>query len=397
MACPTLSARSDFLETVLRFVDCEARSIGADGYAALSAPGSPVASLLSVALTIFIAIIGYRMLLGHVPTIRDAVLAVVKIGIVLVLATSWPAYQVLVYDTAVLGPAELFGSIGRAAGLPGAGGGMTARLAGVDDALGAMTLFGAGTPPIGEPRQALGPFGGFDGFALGSARILFLLGVVGAFAAVRLITGLALAIAPLFALFLLFETTRGLFEGWARVLLGAVLGTFGVTLMLGVELALLEPWLTDLLAARSSRIAVPDAPAELFAITFVFCLTLVAVIAAAIRLTLGFRLPQVLPWSTSQGHAAEVRIGGAHPSVSTTKSDNEERSRALVIAEAITSSQRREGVNGPAAAALVGGRMDAAPPDRQASDPMLQPLGQTFRRRTLSRVSAGALKREQRG
>ncbi|MDG5488834.1 type IV secretion system protein [Sphingomonas sp. BGYR3] len=391
-----MSARSDFVETVLRFVDCEARSIGAEGYAALAAPGSPVATLLSVALTIFVAIIGYRMLLGYVPTIRDAVLAVVKIGIVLVLATSWPAYQVLVYDTAVLGPAELFGSIGRASGLPGAGGGMTLRLAAVDDALGAMTLFGAGTPPIGEPRQALGPFGGFDAFALGSARILFLLGVVGAFAAVRLITGLALAIAPLFALFLLFETTRGLFEGWVRVLLGAVLGTFGVTLMLGIELALLEPWLTDLLAARSSRIAVPDAPAELFAITFIFCLSLIAVIGAAIRLTKGFQLPRGWPWFGSQSPIAAVQPASERPSGIADRSDSEERSRALIIADAIASSQRREGASAPVVA-LVGGRMEASPPDRQVSDPMLQPLGQSFRRRTVGRVSAGALKREQRG
>ncbi|WP_448659146.1 type IV secretion system protein [Sphingomonas sp. CJ99] len=391
-----MTARNDFLETMLRFVDCEARSIGAEGYAALAAPGSPVASLLSIALTLVIAVIGYQMLLGFVPTIRDAVLAVVKVGIVLVLATSWPAYQVLVYDTAVLGPAELFQSIGGAAGLPGAGGGMTARLVAVDDALGAMTLFGAGAPPIGEPPQALGPFGGFDAFALGSARILFLLGVIGAFAAVRLITGLALALAPLFALFLLFETTRGLFEGWVRVLLGAVLGTFGVTLMLGIELALLEPWLIDLLAARSSRIALPNAPAELFSVTFIFCLALIAVIGAAIRLAMNFTLPRIWPRRISQGPGAELSIGTERPLGSAQHSDNEERSRALILADAIASSQRREGASA-SVGALVGGRMEAGPPDRPAIDPIAQPLGQTFRRRTMTRVSAGALKREQRG
>src|SRR3546814_9666490 len=59
----------------------------------------------------------YRMLLGQTPTIREGVLTFVKIGLVLTLATSWPAYQALVYDIILRAPAELASTIGGAAGL----------------------------------------------------------------------------------------------------------------------------------------------------------------------------------------------------------------------------------------------------------------------------------------
>ena len=95
MACPTLTPGGAFLDTLLRVVDCHARTLGAEGYQALASPSSVVGTLISIALTLFVAFFGYRMLLGHVPTIRDAVLSIVKIAIVLVLATSWPAYRTL--------------------------------------------------------------------------------------------------------------------------------------------------------------------------------------------------------------------------------------------------------------------------------------------------------------
>ena len=66
--------------------------------------------------------------------LRDGVLALVKIGIVLALATSWAAYRTLVYDVALKGPAELAAQIGQPAGLPGAGGGLVHRLGYTDRA-----------------------------------------------------------------------------------------------------------------------------------------------------------------------------------------------------------------------------------------------------------------------
>src|SRR5439155_567824 len=67
------------------------------------------------------------------------------------------------------------------------------------------------------------PYPGFNTFAIGGSRMLFLVGAIGGLAAVRMIAGLLLAVGPLFVAFLLFENTRSLFEGWIRVLAGAAL------------------------------------------------------------------------------------------------------------------------------------------------------------------------------
>ena len=90
MACPSISPGGAFLSGVLSYVDCQAQAIGQGGYQALTAPGSIVAVLLTGLLTIFVALFGYRMIMGQTPGTRDGVMALVKIGVVLALATSWP-------------------------------------------------------------------------------------------------------------------------------------------------------------------------------------------------------------------------------------------------------------------------------------------------------------------
>src|SRR3546814_20458735 len=91
------------------------------------------------------------MLLGQTPTIREGVLTFVKIGLVLTLATSWPASQALVYDIILRAPAELASTIGGAAGLPGSCGGLLSPSDAFDQAPKALAIRGVGAPPLG-PR-----------------------------------------------------------------------------------------------------------------------------------------------------------------------------------------------------------------------------------------------------
>jgi type IV secretion system protein VirB6 len=393
MACPSLEQGSGFVSGMLRFVDCEVQTIGAGGYQALTAPGSTFQIVLTGLLTLFVALFGYRMLLGHVPTIREGVLALVKVGIVLALTASWPAYRTLVYDVALRAPAELSAQIGGAASLPGASGGMVGRLEGTDSAMVALALAGVG--PVALDQRAPSPFAGFDAFALGGSRILFLIGVVGAFATVRLIAGLCLAIAPLFIAFLLFDATRGLFEGWLRVLAGAALGALGTSIVLRVELALLEPWLTSLLAARAAGLAIPNAPAELIVVTTIFCVVLAAMIWAMARLAMGFRLAPVRQ-ALSDALGSARGLAQTQPVVPATQTQRtvEERSRAIAVADAVAASQRREPAIAGAALDYSGARTTHQALARDTHAPTMAPLGQSYRRRTASRVSASAGRRD---
>ena len=214
MACQSLPATS-FIGGVIDFVDCQAQAIGSGGYQALAAPGSTLSLLLTGLLTLFVALFGYRMLLGHTPGMRDGVLALVKVGIVLALALSWPTYRTLVYDIALKGPAELAGEIGSPATLPGANGGLVARLDNADRFLVALAILGPGEIPVAQqasqPQAAPPPMAGFDALALGGSRMMFLSAAIAALASVRLIAGLMLALGPFFIAFLLFDGTRGLF------------------------------------------------------------------------------------------------------------------------------------------------------------------------------------------
>lgn len=397
MTCPALPANG-FVDGVLRFVDCEAQTIGASGYQALAAPGSTFSLVLTACLTLFIALFGYRMLLGAVPSVREGVLAFVKIGIVLVLATSWPAYRTLVYDTVFRGPAEISATVGGAAALPGATGGMVARLEATDRALVVLSVMGAGQPSMAlrpEDRGMYPPFTGFEAFALGGARILYLVGILGAFAAVRLVAGLLLAVAPFFVAFLLFHGTRGLFEGWLRMLAGAALGALGVSIVLGVELALLEPWLSAMLAARAANVALPNAPVELLVVTAIFCLVLAAMLWATARLAMGFRFPAIVQsvadgLAPARGGAASER--GAVGAGATTPAAA--RSRAAAIADAVAMTQRREHPDGAAMGVQAGMRVPVQAVSRDMGPAAPLPIGQSFRRRTARRMSASAGQRD---
>jgi len=404
IVCAPPPAGAAFVRRMLDFVDCQAQAIGAGGYQALAAPGSMLSIVLTGLLTLFVALLGYRMLFGHTPAVRDGVLALVKIGVVLALATSWTAYRTLIYDVALRGPAELAANVGRPAALPGAGGALADHLAFADQAFerlaAAQTLPQPAAAPPPPGTRAPEMFPGFNTFALGWARVTYLVGALGALALVRLTAGLLLALGPFFIAFLLFDGTRGLFEGWVRVLAGAALGALGTAIVLGVELALLEPWLAELIARRYAGQPITGAPVELLAATLLFALVLIGTLFASARVALGFRMRADWRAAPAQAIAAlrgeQPRLAGIPQGAHAIPAEG--RSRAATVVDAVNASRRRE----EAALAAPGAsgfdesarriRPQGRPHDAPVSAPA--PLGRSFRRRTTSRVSASAGRRD---
>jgi len=403
--CPGISDGA-FLESVLAAVDCHAQTLGAQGYQAMATPGSSLSLLLGGLLTIFIALIGYRMMLGDTPSAQGAVGAIVKIGIVFALTMSWAAYRTLAYDVVFHGPASLVADIGGPAALPGTNGGMVARLDQVDRAmqqLGRLSTIplvagngqqadgnqqAADPAPISDPPSIFSPYG------LGTARLVYLTATIASFATVRIVAGLLLALGPVFIAFLLFDGTRSLFEGWLRGLLGAALGAVAVTILLSVELALLEPWLTSLLLRRRFDLLLGGAATELLVVTLAFALTLIAGLGMAARFAMTFRLPpafRTLPDRFTSGYAPQAPQArqrseqAGQPAAS--------HSRAAAIAEAVAQVERREGRGRDAATATQAAILRDTLQARTAAAP--QPLGQQHRRRTRGRISASAGRRDQ--
>jgi type IV secretion system protein VirB6 len=416
--CAPLPPGSGFIQSVLAFLDCQAWSLGARGWQALAAPGSTLSILLLGFLTLFVALFGYRLLLGQGPDVRTGVLAFVKIGIVFALATSWGAYSTLVYEVVNRGPAELTAEIGVPSRLPGTGGDLVARLDGADRAFIALAVLGEGQPPVIQGNQSAGvtgvppqPYPGFNTYGIAASRMLFLIGAIAGLGAVRLIAGLLLAVGPFFVAFLLFENTRSLFEGWIRVLAGAALAALGISIALAVELALIEPWLTDLLARRTADEWLPGMPVELLVVTASFVLIVLAMLYASAKTAFAFRLAPV--WQAIAARSARNPAGeerrfavGTAAAVARDAPPAEARSRAATVVDAVASTQRREGLHIAAAAARDSGRGDSAagaaqPAAAAAARPgpasiAPAPLGQSFRRRTRGRVSASAGRRDTR-
>lgn len=400
--CDTIPGPESFAPSAIRFLDCQAQLLGAEGYKALAAPGSAASILLTGMVTLLIAFFGYRMLLGHTPTVREGVLTFVKIGLVLVLATSWPAYQTLVYNIILQAPAELASAIGSPTNLPGSGGGLVGRIDAVDQALKVLAIEGVGPVPLGPDGRPLmpsvppPPFLGFDSFALGFARVIYLVSTIASFAFVRIAAALLLALAPLFAAFLLFDGTRGLFEGWLKALLGTALGSLAIAVTLGVELAFVEPWLATLLARRAGDLDIIGVPAQLLAATTIFAIALLGVMWLTARIAMSLRIPAWVPaisggWSSDGPRLpAATQSAAAHPPI-------ESRSRAAAIADAVAMNQRREtlateGAGGSRAVHIARSTTRQDSNDRPERAPILASTS----RRTRQRVSTRARARDKR-
>ena len=274
MSCPPIITGNQFLLRTIEHVDCQAQMIGSYGYQALGEPGSLAATAMTGLLTVFIAMFALRLMFGPAPGARDLVNDVLKIGIVLTLAFSWPAFRTVIYDVTLNGPAEIASTI-QSASQSETVTGLPQRLQATDNAIVSLTEAGSGRN-TSQFIESDAPGATFEGTALedektyGLARLAFLASVIGILATLRIAAGLLLAIAPLAAGMLLFPATRGLFSGWLKGLVFALLGSVGVTLVLVVELAILQPWLADALRVRELGYATPSAPIELLAIALAF-------------------------------------------------------------------------------------------------------------------------------
>jgi type IV secretion system protein VirB6 len=345
MACEAVQTGQRFVAQMVAHVDCQAQAIGAYGFGALSDPASSVAVALTGMLTLFVALFGIRLMLAEPQNGRDLVGDMLRIAIVLTLATSWPAWRTLGYDLVMRGPSELAATIGGAANLPGGRNDMVARLQSADDNIVILTVYGTGRNTGGTDRSdRIGD--SFRGIAiadqegLANGRMLFLTGVIGPLAIVKLGAGLLLALAPLMAGLLLFVGTRDLFFGWLRALGALALGAFTLYVIFGVQLAVLEPWLREALALREAQILTPSAPTELNVITLAFTLVSFGMLFIIGRIFFfgGFGVPRLIARINPQPFMERLIESSAR----TLHTERQAPTRALLVADAVTQTMRRE-------------------------------------------------------
>jgi type IV secretion system protein VirB6 len=206
-----------------------------------------------------------------------------------------------------------------------------------------------------------------------------------------------LGLGPFFIAFVMFDNTRSLFEGWVRVLAGAALAAIGVSIVLGLELSLLEPWLSTILAQRMAGEALPSVPTELFVVTGSFAIIALAVVGACARLAGAFRLA---PWigRGEDTRAADPQGATTSPAMLTNVQSRDERSRAAMVAGVLVAMQRREGgARAPAMSNQVGLRASESYGfSARHSERAAVPIGRSLTRRAQNRASTSAGRRDSR-
>ncbi|MEM7664961.1 MAG: type IV secretion system protein [Pseudomonadota bacterium] len=219
----------------LAAVDCIASEVTGEAFGRLFAPGGSLAIILTILLTLYVAFFGISLLLGRSNlSVRALTPRMITIGLVLTFATSWVAYQSVVWNLAIGAPDWLAGV------LTDTEGSATATFATKLD----IVFLAVQEASTGEVDiNAFSPQG-----MMWLGAMLLLLGTVGLLVTARIALALLVALGPIFVVMGLFNGTRGLFTGWLKGVVMLALTPLFAVLGGSIMLELAVPILAALVA-----------------------------------------------------------------------------------------------------------------------------------------------------
>lgn len=385
---PALSDK--FADRLLADTDCQAFGMVERGYAALSQPGGTISTGLTGLMVIAVAFYGYRLLLGRGIALRDTLDLTVKLGVVLLVATSWEAWQAIAYHGIAQAPTQVAGEMLSGIGSRPPLESLQQTLdALANAAVGYRTRAGIASPLVGGPAAAAA--------VLNLSALILTLSTVGLLVAARVVQAILLAIAPAMAGMLLFDATRGMAQGWIGAIIGAALAPLFVLLVAAVEFAILTPMIQRLLAEQAAGTFENSSvmPIGLVAVVFVFAI--VFALRAAARIGNGIRLAKRQRADRSANTMVEERA----------KTDQQREAAAqpaLRIAQALEQASRRDGRSAGVALRVVAGARSSGSARARDSDgsrpssnanPALPIMARQSRMRSAPRRSRAAARRDQ--
>jgi type IV secretion system protein VirB6 len=387
-ACQTSPFDVGIVRDILGSVDCNVQLYSAAGYHALAGPGSPLPAVMTALLTIYVALLGYRMLFA-VEGIRlaQAPLIALKIGVILALTLNWSVFQTLVFNLGAQAPLEIGRVISRpmATASPSlasdpiqgiqtaydelnADAGELAKKAGQTAAL-------AGQPPQANPSASSGGNEAATATDLRRAAAALLASTAGVLGMAFIATGVLTAVGPVFIALLLFEATGGFFTGWLRALVAAILIPMVCWVGASVLLVVLSPRIELLAQQRAAHAINLDAAAAASAIVVIFAAAQGALIVACLLVAGGFRLGRRVVQAAS--------VPAVQREVQTRVEVVDVRTRAETLATALrrsSTTSAREYASMTPASASPPGEVETTQLET-LSRPVR--LGETYRRRTV--------------
>ncbi|HEX2795337.1 MAG TPA: type IV secretion system protein [Croceicoccus sp.] len=225
----------------LSAVDCFANQTAANAFGRLFGTQGSLLPALTILLTLYIAFFAISLLTGRTRLGVSALTPrMMTLGLVLTFATSWVAYQGVVWNLTI-GSADQLAAI-----LTGTNGSATAVFAGKLDLI--FNAIASTASQAGQGGQAApgGPGLATPTGMMWLAAIILLLGTVGVLVTARIALAILLAVGPVFVVMALFGGTRGLFVGWMRGLVMTALTPLFVVVGGSITLELVVPLVAGL-------------------------------------------------------------------------------------------------------------------------------------------------------
>ncbi|UOR15587.1 type IV secretion system protein [Qipengyuania aquimaris] len=274
----------------LRGVDCVAGEASAAAFGKLFAPGGALGTTLTILLTLYVAIFGYLLLTGRTNIgVRALIPRMMTLGLVLTFATSWVAYQSVVWNIFVGTPDYLAGI------LTGTQGSATDVFAQKIDVVFIAIQEASGN---NSDFSAFSPHG-----LMWLGAMLFMLGTVGLLVTTKIALGILVALGPIFVVLALFNGTRGLFTGWLKGLVMCALAPLFAVLGGSIMLELSVPILSAL--TEQPGVVPAQAGMAFFMIGAVHVALMVIVFKVAGAMVSGWTVFGLVPSKEDGGTATE--------------------------------------------------------------------------------------------
>ena len=315
----------------LRAVDCVAAEVTGAAFGRLFAQGGALVTVLTILLTLYVAFFAFGLLTGRSSLgVRALTPRMITLGMVLTFATSWVAYQSVVWNLAVGAPDWLAGI------MTGDRGSATATFAGKVDVVFAAVEAASGDATA---ESAFSPEG-----MLWLGAMLFMLGTVGVLVTARIALAVLVALGPIFVVMALFNGTRGLFTGWIKGLTMLALTPLFAVLAGSVMLELSVPVLAALSATPGEIEARPAM--AFFMIGAVHVALMIMVLKVAGTMVAGWRVfglvaereERSAPAATAQPAPSTAASGGLRETAAASTAPQGVAAQRTAIAAGVASA-----------------------------------------------------------
>ncbi len=362
------------VSAALTAVDCVATQVTAEAFGRLFAPGGSLGLVLTIVLTLYVAFFAISLLLGRTNlNIRQLTPRMITLGLVLTFATSWVAYQSVVWNLAVGAPDYL------ATILSGSDGSASMDFAAkLDVVFMAVQQASAGQENI----DTFSPAG-----MMWMGATLLMLGTVGVLVTARIGLALLVALGPVFVVLALFNGTRGLFTGWLKGVVMLALTPLFAVLGGSIMLELAVPVLASLNAVPGQ--IDQQAAMAFFMIGAVHVALMIMVIKVAATMVAGWQMFGLVPSDkAATGERAAMnapmsdpRTGGFASTAQAAGAAANRRIETTAIATGAPANDAGQGGSAPVRASSVylSSASDRAQPAAAATASRTRGIGNRFR------------------